>query len=314
MNWLTNLFSGAKNLLGGAGQVLGGAGQNIMKTAAPVFKGAMNMFSGSGGSNPAQGLMGMLGGKQQAPSVSPMNMTSSGYNQMSKNQLLNSPYKPNVSNIMPGFDSMSSASSPSQKPKNNNFLQELMEQSFPGGAMQGMLGLGIPAIGNMFAPKVKDIPDASSLASVQALQNFRPGNSMSPEYRTMLQHETDRMKDQKVKELQALYRNARPGTDYLTDTNYQSDLSRINRETEEVMADNLARAEGQFSCEEQQRLSQLAQLDIFQIMQQTGLSAQEADNFKQSFSDVGNIFLTNATRTPDNQLAEILRKQFGGQS
>jgi len=309
MNWLSNIFGGLGKAAAGAGKSLWGAGQSIINPVSGALgagmKAGQNLMSGFGGkTNPASFIEGIFGGgKSQPPAVSQM-MPSSGYNQLTKNQLLNSPYKPNVSNIIPGFDSMTSASSPNEKPKSNSWLSQL----FPGGTASGIAGLAIPAIGNMFAPEVKELPEFNSLSSVQAMQNFRPGNSMSPEYRTMLQHETDRMKDQKVKELQALYRNARPGTDYLTDTNYQSDLSRINRETEEVMADNLARAEGQFSQQEQERLSQLANLDIYSIMAQTGLSAQEADNFKQMFSDVGNMFLTNATRQPETDLMSL----FGG--
>jgi len=76
------------------------------------------------------------------------------------------------------------------------------------------------------------------------------------------------------------------------------------------LTDELAKAEGQFSQQEQQRLSELAQMDIYKIMADTGLSAQEAQQFKEMFSNVGNTFLTNATRNP-NDLSSIM-SLFGG--
>lgn len=183
-----------------------------------------------------------------------------------------------------------------------------MSSIFPGGTNQGIAGIAAPLIGNMFSPKVKQ-PDFQGLQSVQAMQNFKPGNSVSPQYQNMLQNNTDRLRDKRIKDLQATYRSARPGTDYLTDTNYQTDLAEIERGVQTQMADDLASAEGTFSSQEQNKLSELAQLDIASLMYETGLSAQEANDFKSMFSNVGNMFLTNATRKPGSF---DLSSLFGG--
>ena len=76
------------------------------------------------------------------------------------------------------------------------------------------------------------------------------------------------------------------------------------------MTDELAKAEATFSGQEQEKLAQLAQMDIYSIMAQTGLEAQEAQQFKEMFSNVGNMFLTNATRDP-NDMSSLMRL-FGG--
>ena len=317
MGFLSNLFGGLGKAVSGAGSSLFKGAQNLMNpiqgAVSAGMKAGKGLMSGAGGgSNPLSSIMNMFGGggstgATKTPATSPMQAT--GYGQLSKQALQNSPYQMNAMPFSsPSGGGVGNNSAPTNDKKKNPF-SSIMDQLFPGGTASGIAGMALPMIGDMFAPDTKEMPDFNSLSSVQSLQNFRPGNSISPEYRTMLQHETDRMKDQKVKNLQNLYHNARPGTDYLTDSNYQSDLAKLNMETETTMADNLARAEGQFSAEEQQKLSELAQLDISSIAYQTGLSYQEADNFKQMFSDIGNTFMTNATRKPGTDLMSL----FGGQ-
>jgi len=238
-----------------------------------------NIFSGLG--NLIKPITSMFSGGGGQATRSAFGNTAAMAPQISSGSLWNSPYQKGASNM------------PATSGSNQGWTSGL----FPGGTGQGIAGIAAPFIGNMFAPKVKT-PDISSLQGVQNLQNFRPGNSVSPAYQTMLQNNTDRLREKRTRDLQALYRSARPGTDYLTDTNYQRDLAEMERGVQSQMADDLASAEGQFSQQEQSRLTDLAQLDISQIMMQTGLDAQEANDFKQMFSNVGNMFLTNATRKP----------------
>jgi len=303
MDWLKNLFGGVSNAFSGAlktgGQAIGGAvnaganiGKNLMSQQS--FN-PLTMFGGGSKTqqnNPAMSIP-MMGAMGSAPRSGMMQSSS-----------------PNT--VTPGF---SNTSNPDAKPsgKKSGF-GGILEQLFPGGTASGVAGLAIPAIGDMFSPKVGGIPDVNSLSSVQAMQNFRPGTSMSPEYKAMLQRENDRMRETKVRELQALYHNARPGTDYLTDSNYQRDVANLDRELSTNMADNLARGEATFSQQEQDRLSQIAQMDIYNIMAQTGLDVQEANDFKQMFSNVGNMFLTNATKQKEDPdaLRQMLASVFGG--
>ena len=298
MNWLTNLFGGATKAIGGAlktgGQAIGGA----VNAGANVGKNIFNQASGA--FNPFQGMMG--GGQAQAPSTSGVSKNSFSMPLIGQSGQSGMSVMQGMSPVSEGAG-VANTSNP-EKPKN------WMDQLFPGGQMAGIAGLAAPALGNMFAPKAPNIPDMNSLSSVQALQNFKPGNSVSPEYQQMIQRNVGQLREQKVRELQALYHNARPGTDYLTDSNYQRDAALLDQGIQNNLTDELAKAESTFSSQEQERLYQLAQMDIYAIMAQTGLEAQEAQQFKEMFSNVGNTFLTNATRNPNDMIN--LMSMFGG--
>jgi len=201
MDFLSSLFGGVKNLFGGAGKAVSGA----LKTGGQAIGGAVNagqslgknLFSGAGG---ISAMTPFFGGKSQAqPSISlPMIGAATG-------QRLGAQSGPGIS--MPGTTPGFNTQGPEEKKK--NWLDDL----FPGGTASGIAGLAAPALGNMFAPKVKDIPDFNSLSSVQAMQNFRPGNSVSPEYQQMIQNNVGQLREQRIRDLQSLYHNARPGTD-----------------------------------------------------------------------------------------------------
>ena len=305
MDWLKNLFSGVSNAFGGATKAIGGALKTGGNAIGGIANAGANIGQSLGGNfNP----MSMFGGqsKPQAPATSKPVGTS--YNQMSPGALQNSPFQQG----MPGFSMATMPGTGATAPETSGKKGGgILDQLFPGGSAQGIAGLAAPLLGDMFAPKTPDIPDFGSLGSVQAMQNFRPGNSVSPEYQTMIQNNVKQLREQKVRELQALYHNARPGTDYLTDTNYQRDLALLDQGIQENLTNDLTQAEATFSAQEQDRLSQLAQMDIYQIMAQTGMQAQEAQQFKEMFGNVGNMFLTNATRKPDDMSS--LMSLFGGQ-
>src|SRR3990167_2339384 len=217
--------------------------------------------------------------------------------------------KPQYGSGMIGPPTQSQFNFPNQGPMKSGGT-DWMSSLFPGGKAQGIAGMMAPALGNMFAPKSPKIPDINSLSSVQAMQNFRPGNSVSPQYQQMIQNNVGQLREKRLRELQALYHNARPGTDYLTDTNYQRDAQQLEQGIQGDLTDELAKAEATFSGQEQEKLAQLAQMDIYSIMAQTGLEAQEAQQFKEMFSNVGNMFLTNATRD-HNDMSSLMRL-FGG--
>ncbi len=271
---------------------------SLFSNIGNVVKPLMSMFSGGGGNGGGGNILGSLGnlfgggggGGGKPPTTSG---TQNMFGALGGPNSFSTPAAA-ASSAIPGFSNTSSSNK-------KGFLDSL----FPGGSAQGIAGMAAPLLGNMFAPKSPNPPDFNSLSSVQALQNFKPGNSVSPEYQQMIQNNTGKLREQKVRELQALYHNARPGTDYTTDTNYQRDLANLDKGVQDNMTDELAKAEGTFSSQEQQRLGELAQMDIYQIMLHTGMKAQEAQQFKDMFSNVGNMFLTNATKTPQSNLMSL---------
>ena len=255
------------NIFQGLGSMFGGAGSSIMSGLGSLGK----MFGGGGQSggvgNIAQSLMGGGGGGGQM--------------------------QPSTSKVSGG----------SNQSGGNNFMQGL----FPGGVGQGVAGMAIPAIGNMFAPKPK-MPDLTQTQGYKNLANFKSGNTLSQGYKDSLYNQSNRAREQRKRELDQIYHSARPGTDYTTDTNYQRDIANLDRGFQDQLADDLSEAEFKSSGQEQDRLTQLAQLDEAQIMMETGLSFQEANDFKQMFGNIGNMFLTSATRNPNQfDLASFFR-------
>ena len=302
MDWLNNIFGGVKSLFGGAGQAIGGAAKSVAGAGANIGKSLFNQF------NPSQ----MMQGVGQIGAPKPATSSSQGGAGMFSMPLIGAL----GGSQMPGMSGISTGGSPGfendiNPDKKKSGSMDWLSQLFPGGKASGIAGLAAPALGNLFAPKTPDIPDFGSLSSVQAMQNFKPGSSVSPEYQKMIQDNVGQLREQKVRELQALYHNARPGTDYLTDTNYQRDLALLDQGIQENLTNDLTQAEATFSGQEQERLSQLAQMDIYSIMAQTGMAAQEAQQFKEMFSNVGNVFLTNATRDPNdmNNLMELFNRK-----
>lgn len=277
MDWLSSLFNAGKNLLGGAGNLIGQGAGAIANAGTNLGKGLKGFDIGS-----------LFGGKSAMAQPS-NNIMGQPIMPSTKGSYSTQPFSVGA-NI--GFNGETPEGSPNKK---RNWLEDL----FPGGTSQGIAGMAIPAIGSMFGPKSPEIPKFSELDSVKALQGFKPGNSVSPQYQDMIQKNTAQLREQKKRELDALYHNARPGTDYLTDTNYQRDLALLDKGIQENMSNALTSAEATFSQQEQDRLSEIAQMDIYSIMAETGLNAQEANDFKEMFSNIGNMFLTNATQKPN---------------
>lgn len=273
MGFLSSLFN-----------AIGGAGSSIMSGLGSIAKPVMSMFSGGGG---ASNLFGNLfgGGGSQSGGFQPQQ----GFPGMP-------PGMSSIAKSMPTSPGQMSMGTPFQQQEPEK-KKSWLDSIFPGGAAQGIAGLAIPALGNMFSPKKPSVPDFNTLPNVQAFQNFKPGQSVSPEYQQMVQNNVGRLRDKRVQDLQQVYRSARPGTDYLSDTNYQRDLAEIERRVQEQMTDDLSRAEGTFSAQEQERLSQLANQDILQIMMQTGLEADEANDFKEMFGNAGRVLLNSAFQT-----------------
>lgn len=168
-------------------------------------------------------------------------------------------------------------------------------------------GAGINALGQFMAPKVKT-PNFNSSPALQQLSNFEynklPGNAEEAINRNL-----DIQFDSELRNLRNVYKNVRPGTDYTTDSAYQRDLANLQRQQTLNRADALAGPQLQYAQADQQRLQALAEADISQIMLETGMSAQEAEQFKQSFSNVGNMMMRDATG--QNDWADIM-KLFGG--
>lgn len=131
------------------------------------------------------------------------------------------------------------------------------------------------------------------------------------------------LEEDKVRDL---YRNLRPGTDPSTDSAFQRDLATVSDQFSRAKADTLAtrtrdtkaifdQQRGQqiqqalgASDQQMARLSEIAQLDVAQIMTQLNLDFTQAQAFKETFLGLGNNLLLSGLGAQPNILS-----LFGGQ-
>lgn len=182
------------------------------------------------------------------------------------------------------------------KPK-NKFL-EMFNPSTQGGQIG--IGLASELAGQVFGPKSPKLPDFSSLPSYQRMNTLsqqRP-TGMDPNLEAAINRNLDQQFEGEMRNLRNIYKNARPGTDYTTDSAYQRDLAQLQNKQALSRADAMANATNESiqtqlmaTDQEMQQLSQLAEMDISQIMLQLGMDSEEANQFKQTFSNIGSMFL-----------------------
>lgn len=316
MNWLSNLFGGAGRAIGGAARSIGGAVQSA--------GGALGNLANAGaraGQSLGSNLMGAF--KPATQSVAPKSGISFGGGITPFSQ------QPSISNsLMSGFGSLqpqgsrllrkSNFNTPSlpgvtsQAPAPTGGGNDWWSQMINGiNIPQLALGTGINAAGNLLAPKVKT-PDITSSPNYQALKNFN--YQAPPGVEDMIRRNHEEFANQERRNLDNIYKNVRPGTDYTTDSAYIRDRAALDASLEERFNDELTKASMNYSGQEQNRLSQLADADIQQIMLETGMNAQEAEQFKQSFSNIGSMLTQNALPQQNGgNLMELFKLLSGGE-
>ena len=310
MNWLSQLFQGIGNAAGGAGKAIGGALQSGGNFLSPIIQQGMKLGQGMGST------MGMFNTGKQAPGISvpkmqsfssPMTqpgtslMNQSGFGSLGINSQM-----PSIRNKLMNFQtpSMPGTTSKAEAPMGGD--NDWMSQMFKGVNLPQLgIGAGINLAGNIMAPKVQT-PNIQNSANYQALQNFKGG--LAPGMEDAINRNLDIEQQASEKQLRDVYKNARPGTDYTTDSTYQRDLANLQRSNQMNRADAIAQAGNQYATTEQSRLAELASADIAQIMLETGMSYKEAEQFKQSFSNIGSQFISNAF--PQQQGMDFLEEMF----
>lgn len=312
MNWLNTLFQSIGGAAKGAGSAIGGALKSGGNLLAPVVNAGAkvgqglgnNLFSQfSGQKSPAMAMpkVPSFSSPMTQPGVS--NSVSSGFNNTRSPQGSSLLKKLNFNT-----PSLPTQTSQAQAPmgQGNDWMSQMFSGVNPG---QLALGAGINLAGDIFSPKVKT-PNIQDSASYQAMQNFKGG--LAPGMEDAINRNLAIKNEEELRNLRNVYKNVRPGTDYTTDSAYQRDAANLQRTQALNNADALAMAGNQYSSAEMNRLSQLANADLTQIMLETGMSAQEAEQFKKSFSNIGSQLISNAIPQQQGNLMEIF-KMLGGQ-
>ena len=269
MNWFQNLWKG----LGGVAK---GAGKAVGSVFNPV--GAASSFGQNLGQNV---LSSFMQPKQQAQSAGKSTFQNIP-------GMMGALPNPRMGAMQPPPSGISTGDMTATPAKKQGYGKSIMDFF---GSPGGKIGAGMLSnfAGQAFAPKV-NVPDIGSLQSVQNLRGF--DNSSLPQgVSDSINRTVDIEHEQQLRRLRDVYKNARPGTDYTTDSAYQRDMANLERQQTLNRSDAQSNALLQFNQQELQHLSEVAQQDIYSIMIKLGMDAQEAEQFKQSFSNIGSMFM-----------------------
>lgn len=207
----------------------------------------------------------------------------------------------------------------------DDFLPKLKEQ---------VPGALVSMAGNLFAPKV-ETPDFSSLPGVQAWQRAGSTGIANPEVyglgigqlknflntdatvgedvQNALLHQRDqdyqKLREQRIRD----WKMSNPGAALEGNSAFAKDMADFDmrnvqdrdalRTANQYQFSNLAgnqklasmQAALNLNNQQMEQLAQLAQLDIYQIMMQTGITMEEASQIKQLFANIGEGMLKGGT-------------------
>lgn len=171
----------------------------------------------------------------------------------------------------------------------------------------GIGGLGVIGIGQMMNKPVK-MPDFNSNPYVQQLGqwNQTANHPMDPNVQQAMQNTLNIQNEQQLRNLRDVYKNARPGTDYTTDSAYQRDAANLNRQISSQNADAMAGAQFQSNNQQLGNLNNLASLGVGSQMGQAAMDAQRQQQQNQMFGNIGSMLLQSGIGMPD------FMKLFGG--
>ena len=310
MDFLTNLFGGIGKALSGGGSSLMSAFKSLPQAlnpqiSSPVWPsfptGSRNTpgISGVGGGFNPFGGGGQGGGNQW----NPFGRGGGGGGKPPPSAgFLNRIQQHQAFNRMGG--GMTGGSSGGQT--------SWMDRIFPGGKEPGLAGLALTGLGELFSPKVSRAPDISSIPSFQAMSQFsaKPTGKLPLDLEESINRSMGFEEEEELRQLRNVYKNVRPGTDYTTDSSYQRDLEKLQRNQGSRRGDAIARAgfesmryELGASEQEMAKLSELAQADLFTIMTNLSMDAEEASNFKEMFSNLATPLLSRASGLNQFQVA-----------
>lgn len=275
---VTSSSQGASSLIPGATKkiALSNLGQNFANSSAvaPGFGATPNLSPGAGPFSPAQAIGSQIG----------------------------------VRNL----GAIAGGAAPATTTATQGILKSTLGSFGPGLATTA-LGLGVSGAGQFLGPKSPEIPDFGSLANVAKLQGSlgkaqtgigglafdRLTERLGSQYGVSDTEQSGikRAFDNRRKELTSQFKLIRPGADLATDSAYRQAIFELDREESESMAgaqrasrqQQLGEIQTALGVDETQlnSLQQLAQLDVAQIMMQTGMNAQKASEFKSTFGALG---------------------------
>lgn len=151
-------------------------------------------------------------------------------------------------------------------------------------------GLGLMGAGQLFGGHTK-APNFNT-PDVQNLRNF---SSNPPALPQNMQDEINKSlginEEEQLRNLRNVYKNARPGTDYTTDSAYQRDASNLQRTLASNRANAMIDPTLKYLEPQQQNLTNLADASINEQVLQQAMKAQKQQSIKDLFGQTGGLFV-----------------------
>jgi len=226
-----------------------------------------------------------------------------GGSQQSGNQFGQQPGNPGQPPLQPGgfsnqnfFGGINTGDAQQQENPLNTLLSSFGIQN-PG---QAALGGGLLGLGQLLNKDVT-LPDFWSDRGVQDLSNWSKSAShpLDPNVQQLIQNNNSINRRNEVERLNNLYKNMRPGTDYLSDSNYQRDYADLTRKLSLNEADTLAVPQLESNRQNIGIMSNLAEGSIGQGRAQGLLDTQKQSNQNKLFGDLGSAFLQGSMQKPN---------------
>lgn len=303
-NYSSNMF---QNLFSGGGS--SALASKSTAPSSPSFQGP----STYGGKSALSIFQNMMQGGQARPAQPQSQNISSAFKNFAGNLMSPSGYQGGYQQPQPPqppqIPPTGGQTAGQTKPGAGNFLTNLFTPTQQGG--MGMLGqnpaqtlggMGMQLAGSMLNKGPK-MPDLSQLPSVKALQNMKLGianmQQLDPELQAATENDLKKIEDEEMRDFTARYKNLRPGADIESDSVYKRDRQALLDEQASRRVDTLAKVRRDYiqtqinaNDQEMQQLEQLAQYDQATLMGQFGMDAQESENFKEIFGNLGGALMS----------------------
>lgn len=179
----------------------------------------------------------------------------------------------------------------------SNSLNDLFQMFGIQNPAQAGLGAGILGLGQLLDKDVK-LPDFWEDRGVKDLAAWGQTNThpMDANVEAAIQRSMDIQNEQQLRNLRDVYKNARPGGDYLNDSAYQRDLDNLNRKMALNTADAKAGSQLQSNAQQIGIKTNLASGSVGQGLMQGLIDTQKQTNQNKLFGDLGSAFLTGSMK------------------
>lgn len=307
---IMNMFGGSQGLQGMAQGAMGNAGVNpLLSGVAGAGIGqignALGNMTGTSnggnlpGQNPGQGSTTSTSNTTGSNNLS--NYTFNNGNSLgggSAFDFFNGQQPPN--NQPPGSQTgVSTGGGSASNPPQQDVISQLMSMFGIQNPGQAGVGAGLLGLGQVLDKDIK-LPEFWDDRGVKALDawNQTANHPLDPNVDASIQRTLDIQNEQRLRNLRDVYKNARPGGDYLNDSAYQRDLENLNRSMATQGADAKAGAQLQSNAQNIGIMSNLAEGSVGQGWGQAALDSVKQGQQNKLFGDLGSAFLTGSLQKP----------------